>query len=116
MVEIQIAVGETLFSAKLYNNQATKALLTQMPLTITMDELNGNEKFYYLPNNLPTDPYEPGEINAGDLLLYGSDCLVLFYEDFSSSYHYTKLGYIEDTTGLANALGSGKAQISFVSV
>ena len=56
-----------------------------------MDELNGNEKYYFMPNALPTDPERPGEIHTGDFMLYGSDCLVLFYKNFSSSYSYTRL-------------------------
>ena len=49
----------------------------------------------------------------GDFMLYGSDCLVLFYKNFSSSYSYTRLGYIEDTAGFAKAVGNGSVFISF---
>lgn len=110
--EVQIAVGDTIFSAELYDNQATDAFLEQLPLTITMDELNGNEKFYYLPSSLPTDSHKPEEIKAGDLMLYGSDCLVLFYQSFSTSYSYTSLGFIKDVSGLSDALGKGSISIT----
>ena len=47
-----------------------------------MSELNGNEKYFYLESALPTVSEQVEEIHAGDLMLYGDDCLVLFYQSF----------------------------------
>ena len=113
MLKMEIMVGSTSFTATLYDNAAAKALIEQLPMTLNMSELNGNEKYDYLDHNLPTDPGRPSEIKAGDLMLYGNNCLVLFYESFSTSYSYTPLGYIDDPEGLAEALGSGSVQITF---
>ena len=71
-----------------------------------------HEKYYYLPAALPTQPYSPGTINAGDLMLWGADCLVLFYDTFATSYSYTRLGKIADATGLADALGRGGVAVT----
>ena len=106
-----ISVGGRDFTAVLEDNTTTRALAERLPLTVTMDELNGNEKYHYLPENLPTDPERPGTIQAGDLMLYGSDCLVLFYESFASSYSYTRLGRITDPEGLAGAVGNGAVEV-----
>jgi hypothetical protein len=113
MLTVNIQVGSTSFTAILYDNASTQALLAQMPLILDMSDMNSNEKYYYLSDSLPTDSEQVGSINAGDLMLYGSDCLVLFYESFSTSYSYTKLGYIEDASGLADALNNGDVQITF---
>lgn len=110
---VDIQIGNKNFKANLYDNDSAKALIEKMPLTLNMNELNGNEKYCYLQNNLPNDSENVNSINTGDLMLYGSDCIVLFYKNFSTSYSYTKLGYIEDTSGLADALGSGNIQITF---
>jgi len=113
MINISLTVGGSAFSAKLYDNDATRVFLQGFPMTLNMTELNGNEKYIYLSDSLPTDSQRVGSVNAGDLMLYGSDCLVLFYESFTTSYNYTKLGYIENVSRLADALGHGSVQVTF---
>lgn len=113
MFNIQITAGGKSFSAVLYNNNTAQALLNQLPLTLNMSELNGNEKYYYFDSSLPTDSENVGYINTGDIMLYGSDCLVLFYDSFSTPYSYTRLGYVDDPDGLANALGFVDVTVTF---
>lgn len=113
MPQLQIEIGEQFFTATLLDNPTTRALLEQLPLTVNMEELNGNEKYYYLQSPLPTDSQRPGSIETGDLMLYGSDCLVLFYQSFSSGYSYTRLGSVDDPSGLSAALGQGSAAVTF---
>lgn len=109
---ICIQVGEISFTATLLLNDTTAALLERMPVTLDMQELHGNEKYVYFAEALPTDSERVGTIQTGDLMLYGADCLVLFYKDFSTSYSYTRLGAIDDTEGLAEALGAGAVTIT----
>ncbi|MGN0600813.1 MAG: cyclophilin-like fold protein [Oscillospiraceae bacterium] len=111
--ELEIQIGEQTFYAELYNTEAAEEIAALLPITIDMSELNGNEKYYYLNEPLTTDSCIPDRIHTGDIMLYGSSCLVLFYEDFSTSYSYTPIGHIKDTKGLRSALGSGEITISF---
>lgn len=113
MPQIKIEAGGQTFTATLLDNPTTRALLERLPMTVRMGELNGNEKYYYLPESLPTNSQRPGNIRAGDLMLYGSDCLVLFYESFSSGYSYTRLGNIDDPSNLVVALGRGDVDVTF---
>lgn len=101
------------FTAELYDNETANALKKRLPLTLEMSELNGNEKYYYLPEGLPTNSSKPSMIHSGDIMLFGSDCLVIFYEDFKTSYSYTPIGKINDPDGLAAALGGGGVTVSF---
>ena len=49
-------------------------------------------------------------------MLYGSDCIVIFYKDFETSYKYTKLGYIEDKEKLSEILkNNNEVKITFKS-
>ena len=111
--KISITVGKQNFSAVLYDNETARAFIKKLPMTITMNELNGNEKYHYFSESLPTDSKKPEKIHTGDIMLYGSDCLVLFYDDFSTSYSYTPIGSISNPDGLAKALGSGNVSVSF---
>lgn len=111
--KIKITVNSQTFTATFLDNKSAKAFKEMLPLTINMTDLNGNEKYYDFPNNLPTNSSNPGTIKNGDLMLYGSKTLVLFYKSFSTSYSYTKLGTVDDVTGLASALGSGNTTVTF---
>lgn len=110
---ITITVGSTAFAATLADNETARAFAAMLPMTIQMSELNGNEKYHYLSNSLPVSSYRPGTIHTGDLMLYGSTCVVLFYETFSSGYSYTRLGQVANPEGLAEALGNGDISVKF---
>jgi hypothetical protein len=111
--KMKIAIGSNTFNALLYNNPTATAFKAKLPMSINMSELNGNEKYFDLSTSLPTNASNPGTIQTGDLMLYGSNTLVLFYKTFSTSYNYTKLACIDNPTGLAAALGSGNITVKF---
>jgi hypothetical protein len=112
-IKINIKVNSKTFTATLLDNKSSKAFKEMLPLTMEMTELNGNEKYFDLPNNLPTNSYNPQTIKNGDLMIYGTKTLVLFYKNFSTPYSYTKLGSLDDVTGLTTALGSGNVTVTF---
>lgn len=110
---ITLTIHGTSFAVTLEDNEAARAFAARLPLTLDMSELNGNEKYFYLDGSLPTASYRPGTIQTGDLMLYGSSCVVLFYQTFTSGYSYTRLGRVTNPEGLAAALGSGDVRVSF---
>lgn len=110
---MNITIGDNTFSATLNDSPAALAFKAQLPLSLNMVELNGNEKYADLPKALPTAATNPRTIQNGDLMLYGASTLVLFYKSFSTVYTYTSLGRVDDPTGLAAALGAGNVIVRF---
>jgi hypothetical protein len=112
--KMTITIGTHTFTATLYDNATAAAFKSLLPMTVNMGELNGNEKYFDLSGNLATNnASNPRMIQSGDLMIYGSNTLVLFYKTFPTSYSYTKLGRINDPEGLAAAVGSGNVTVTY---
>lgn len=109
--KIKIKVNSHVFTATLSDNNTAKVFKESLPMTINMIELNGNEKYFDLPYSLITNSWHPKTVKEGDLMLFGSKTLVLFYNAHSTTYSYTKLGAIDNITGLSYALGSGNVTV-----
>ena len=71
-----------------------------------MTNLNGNEIYYNFDSSFTTNTKSVGTINIGDIYLYQSNVLVLFYKTFTTSYQYSEIGSLSSTDGLAEAIGS----------
>ena len=108
-----MTVGEQRFAITLTDNAAAHAFAAQLPLTLDMSELNGNEKHADLRDALPANAIRPGTIRNGDLMLYGTTTVVVFYETFDSSYAYTRLGRVDDPADLRQALGRRGVRVVF---
>jgi len=101
------------FEVIIEDNVTTQALIAKLPVTLHLEELNGNEKHGQLSGTLPTDEKHPGIIHNGDLMLYGNQTLVVFYKTFSSIYSYTRIGKLKQPEELQKVLGSGNVEITF---
>lgn len=110
--QITITIGSKSFIAALEDNVTAREFRTLLPMTISMMELNGNEKYFRLSDDVPVNASVPGTIQIGDLMIYGSRTVVLFYKSFPTSYEYTRLGRINDTKGLAATVGSGSVKVT----
>ncbi len=111
MPAIKINIEGKDFTAVLADTQAAAEFSKSLPLTLQMNELNGNEKYAELPGKLPTASSCPRRINSGELMLYGNSTLVLFYESFPTPYSYTRIGRIDDVAGLKEKLGRGSVTV-----
>lgn len=110
---INVAVGGSDFTAVLEENEAAKALLELLekePLVLEMRDYAGFEKVGALGRSLPTQDQQT-TTQAGDIVLYQSNQVVIFYG--SNAWSYTRLGRIEDLTGWEQALGSGDVTVRF---
>lgn len=112
MQTITITVNGQSFEAELEDSDCGRAFAEMLPLWLDMSELNGNEKYCYLDEPLPSAPEAVGHIEAGDIMLFGDDCVVVFYDSFETQYSYTRIGSLGlpndgDLERLREALGAG---------
>jgi len=113
MSSITIRVNDHEYKVKVADNAAAQEFASSTPFELPMIELNGNEKYYQGSDKLKAEEYNPGHIEAGDLMLYGDDCIVLFYKSFDTTYSYTRLGWIENPEDLEEVLGSDNVTVIF---
>ena len=114
MQNIIITIKNKEYEAVLYDNSTVRELIKNFPISITMSDLNGNEKYYNFSKSFSTSSENVANINKGDIMLFGDNCLVIFYKSFSTRYRYTKLGYIKNLEDLENSLGKGDIEITFI--
>lgn len=108
-----MTIGQRRFGITLADTAAARAFVDAFPLSMEMAELNGNEKHADLRKPLPASATRPGTIRNGDLLLYGTRTVVVFYATFDSSYSYTRLGRVDDPAALAQAVGTQGVRVTF---
>lgn len=113
-MKINIEINDEIFEADIENSATGKAFLDLLPMELEMNDLNGNEKYFYLDESLPVSPYSPNTIEKGDIMLFGSSCLVIFYENFNTSYSYTRIGKINNANNLDIVLGNDDVTVTFL--
>ena len=108
-----LTVEGTTFPATFADNQGAEALadlLTDAPLTLSLEDYGGFEKVGSLGQSLPTSNTHI-TTQSGDIVLYQGNQIVLFYG--SNSWSYTRLGQVTDLTGWQEALGHGDVTVTF---
>ena len=98
--KLKVVIDEKEYIINLENNETAKGFARMLPLELNMSELNRNEKYVYSDKSLATNSLKPKRINAGDIMLYGDNCLVIFYKSFNTPYSYTKIGHIDNLRDL----------------
>ncbi|MCH5309639.1 MAG: hypothetical protein J1E58_07225 [Prevotella sp.] len=114
MTEINITIDGKTMPVQLTDNAATKELLSLLqasPITYEADDYGGFEKVGALGHSLPTSNSQL-TTEAGDVILYNGNQIVLFYG--SNSWSYTRLGRISYSSldELKTFLKAGKGRIS----
>ncbi len=112
-MQINVQVGDMVFSATLEKNEAVSAFVEMMregPVVLLMSDYSGFEKVGPLGTSLPVNNSQT-TTHAGDIVLYNGNQIVIFYG--SNSWSYTRLGRVDDLTGWEEALGSGDVTVTF---
>ncbi|MDD0824815.1 cyclophilin-like fold protein [Mannheimia sp. AT1] len=108
---VKLSVNQQSFDLMLENNDTARAFAHLLPLDLTMQDHLKNEKFSTLPQALPSNDKRAGYIEAGDVMLFQDNTLVIFYENFNSNYYYTRIGTITKTEQLKQLLGNAHIQV-----
>ena len=111
---LKMMIGDTEVSVDWENNESAEALkdlCAEEPLVIQMSMYGGFEQVGSIGTRLPSDD-EQTSTSAGDIVLYSSNQIVVFYG--SNSWAYTRLGHItdQDVAGMTDLLGNGDVTIT----
>ena len=104
---MHIRINGSSFPVTLEDNATARAFAAMLPITLDMEDLHGNEKYHNLKQSLPSAPKAVGSVAAGDVMLFGENCIVIFYKSFSTPYSYTRIGRMNDAGSLEHVCGSG---------
>lgn len=113
IMKMNVQVGTYTFTATLEDNSAVQELVEMMqagPVTIKMSDYSGFEKVGPIGRSLTTNNSQT-TTEAGDIVLYNGNNIVMFYG--SNSWSYTRLGKIDDLTDWETALGGGDITVTF---
>ena len=101
---MKININSEKYVINVENEALMEEIYNALPETFTMNELNGNEKYYYLNSTMKNANSEAvGQVQKGDVMLFGSDCLVIFYDSFETEFRYTKIGHIDNLGDIGNS-------------
>lgn len=110
---LKIAVGQYELWATFEDNSSAEEfqeLLSQGPLTITMEDYGGFEKVGPLGTTLTRNDTQITTA-PGDVILYQGNQITIYYG--VNSWNFTKLAKINDPSGLQEKLGDGTVTVTF---
>ena len=91
--QISVTCGDTQVVYELNDSPAAQSLLSQLPLTVEVEDFSTNEKVFYPPQELDTSDTPLAEGGAGTLAYYAPwGDVVLFYDSFSANSSLFELG------------------------
>ena len=112
--DMNMTIGDTPVTVAWEDNasvEALRALCAQGPLIIDLHMYGSFEQVGDIGSSLPRDDTQT-TTQAGDIVLYSGDQMVVFYG--SNSWAYTRLGHItdQDADGMRTLLGNGDVTVT----
>ena len=99
--QISVTCGDMQVVYELNDSPTAQGLLSQLPLTVVVEDFSTNEKVFYPPQELDTTDTPLAEGGAGTLAYYAPwGDVVLFYDSFSTNGSLFELG--EAVSGAEN--------------
>lgn len=112
---IAVTCGEATVTYQLNDSAAADALLSQLPLTLEVEDFSDNEKVFYPPEGLDVAGAPLAESGEAGTLAYYEPWgdVVMFYGPFSPSGALYELGRAVDGAGAISGL-SGAIEVALV--
>ena len=109
-----IKINNKEFEFEFKDTEVANQIKSKLPFTVKMTNLNGNEVYYqFSSESFTRNEKSVKTINMGDIYLYQSNYLVLFYKTFSTSYSYSEIGKLKDASGLDTTIGSSDVDVEW---
>lgn len=110
---LKITVGDQELLATFADNSSAeefRELLSQGPVTISMEDYGGFEKVGPLGTTLTRNDTRI-TTQPGDVVLYQGNQITIYYG--TNTWNFTRLAKINDSTDLQAKLGTGTVQVTF---
>lgn len=110
---LKITVGDQELLATFADNSSAeefRELLSQGPVTISMEDYGGFEKVGPLGTTLTRNDARI-TTQPGDVILYQGNQITIYYG--TNTWNFTRLAKINDSTNLKAKLGAGTVQVTF---
>lgn len=110
---LKITVGDQELLATFAENSSAeefRELLSQGPVTISMEDYGGFEKVGPLGTTLTRNDTRI-VTQPGDVILYQGNQITIYYG--TNTWNFTRLAKINDSTNLKAKLGAGTVQVTF---
>lgn len=113
-INMTLKINDEIVQVKWENNESVKALMkmaSENPVVVDMSMYGGFEQVGSLGTTLPSND-QSTKTKPGDIVLYTSDSIVVFYGN--NSWAYTRLGHIENKSKseLQDMLGRGNVTLT----
>ena len=94
---IQVIIGDTVLTGRLWDNATARDMITQLPLTLRFRDFNGVEKIAQLPRKLSMDGVPAGDDPLPhDIGYYApSGDLVFYYDDVGYFIGIVRIGQFD---------------------
>ena len=114
VMNMTMKINDEVVNVKWENNESVKALMkmaAEEPVVVNMSMYGGFEQVGSLGTTLPSNDQNI-KTKPGDIVLYTSDSIVVFYGN--NSWAYTRLGHIDDKSKseLQDMLGRGNVTLT----
>jgi hypothetical protein len=96
LVDMNVKIEGKSYKAKSTSTVTTKTFIENLPLTLQMNDVDGNQKYGCMYYKVANESTKTNKVKKGDILLSGESCVIIAYADFKSINKYVVLGHIDN--------------------